>query len=82
MRQVKVSRKVWVANVQMPGAGSWVQRDYFAVFHDFGLDTDNSQGNNEIYPVAILELADGTVQVVHVEHIQFVKPTLYETCEN
>lgn len=89
MRQVKVSRKEWVPGVALDSrkpniktVGTWVQRDYFAVFHDFALDTDTSQGQNEIYPVAILELQDGSIQVVHVEHIQFVKPSCYTTCEN
>lgn len=89
MRKVKVSRKEFVPGVVLDPAkpniktvGKWEQRDYYAVFHDFGLDTDNSQGHNEIYPVAILERGDGTIEVVHVEQIQFINPTLYKTCEN
>lgn len=87
MRKVKVSRKVWQpdpATKEHPGvpfAGKWVQQDFLAVFHDFAIDTDTSQGHSETYPVAIIERGDGSIEVVHVEHIQFVNPSLYKTCE-
>lgn len=89
MRQVKVSRKEFVPGVALDPrkpniktVGKWELREYFAIFHDFAIDTDTSQGHNEIYPVAILELADGSIQVVHAEHIQFIRPTSFQTCEN
>lgn len=88
MRKVKVSKKVWQPGVALDPrkpniktVGTWVQSDYLAVFHDFAIDTDNSQGHNETYPVAIIERGDGSIEVVHVENIQFVNPTLYKTCE-
>lgn len=89
MRQCKVSRKVWQKGLPLDplkpnGAvfqGKWITEEFFAVFHDFAIDTDTTQTDNLTYPVAIIELADGTVQCVHAEHVTFCNPTDFSTCE-
>lgn len=87
-RRVRVSRKIWQKgpplNPNKPNVvlqGKWILQEYFAIFHDFAIDTDNSQGHHEVYPVAILELEDGSIQVVHAEHVTFCTPTLPTQCE-
>lgn len=86
MRQVSVSRRVWqvgegTTQYYIKGQltrGTWIDESFNAIFHDFTLDTDTSQSEVQTYPVAILELADGSVQIVHAEHVTFLNPTKFE----
>ena len=82
MRKVLVKTRTWVPDRNSPAKGSYESHDYFAVFHDYALDTDTSSTQYEIYPVGIIERADGTLETIHVRDFTFINPTSFETCES
>ncbi len=53
-----------------------------AVFHGFGLDFEELNDGVGNYTVAIVELPDGTVELVSVDRIQFINPATTTTEES
>lgn len=88
MRQAIITTKKYVPGALIPGktnqrfVGSWESVTFFVVFHDFGLDSNWNNDQYEVYPVALCELADGTIECYKIDQIQFVTPTNYSSCES
>lgn len=53
-----------------------------AVFHGFGLDFEELNDGVGNYTVAIVELPDGTVELVPVGLVQFINPATTATEES
>ncbi len=52
-----------------------------AVFHGFGLDFEELNDGVGSYTVAIVEMPDGTVELVPVDLVQFINPATTTTEE-
>lgn len=59
----------WQRNKDIPMPKKVV--DGHGLFHQFGTDYEEFETGAGNYPVAIVELLDGNVKVVHAELIQF-----------
>ena len=51
----------------------WEKREVKAQWHMFAQETEEDSNGNIQYPVAIIELEDGTVKSVSAENIKFIK---------
>lgn len=47
-------------------------------FHQFGLDYNEYEEGPGTFSVAIVEMPDGTIENVPVDHIRFIEPTPVE----
>jgi hypothetical protein len=45
-----------------------------AIFHQFGTDFEEFENGAVNYSTAIIELPDGTIRNIPVQHIQFINP--------
>lgn len=72
MRQVEVTTRVWVQPT-METRGHWqVVEPVVAKFHQFGSAYEEFESGPGNYTVAIIEMADGTVQSVPPTDIRFI----------
>lgn len=78
MRKVIYSEFVKVGEIKAPGITSRgrleLQEIGEAIFHQFSIDHEESENGPGNYPVAIIELPNGTVKAVHATHIRFIEP--------
>lgn len=64
----------WTMNITRPVEWHDVlkEKKVEALFHCFGVNFKELEGNAGSYTTAVIELPDGTVKNVPVEHIQFL----------
>ncbi len=73
-----MKRVIWSAHISVPVEGSgrcvWeLQVQGEADFHTFGVDYEEFETGAGNFSTAIIELDDGTIKNVPVEHIKFIK---------
>lgn len=51
----------------------WEKREVRAEWHMFGQETEEDSNGNIQYPIAVIELEDGTVKTVSADNIKFIK---------
>lgn len=74
MRQVQVFK--WIQERNGDGKLQNVRaQDGMATFHQFGAAYEEFENGAGSYAIAIIERADGSVQQVNADMIQFIEPT-------